>query len=263
MQALAFSTLGILGALGISLRWNWWRPAKSGIPVLMYHKIGDPPRGSLQRSLWVSNRRFAWQMKKLRDWGYESVTFSDIKRGYIASKPVIITFDDGYENQTMNALPILQEFKMKAVFYIVAEAIGRDNFWHDPAKETRIPMMSVKDLKGLVAAGMEIGSHAMTHSKMNAIPFERAREELFASKKFLEELLNVPMLSFAFPYGLGEDVPDLVRAVHEAGYEWVLGVHAGIWHPAQSYAPLPRIFVRGDDAKFDFCLQITRGRSRL
>ena len=258
-----FSGAALLGALGFSLRWNWWRPAKKGIPVLMYHKIGDPPRGSQQKSLWVSTVQFEWQMKILRDKGYQSVTFYDVRENKLPSKPVLITFDDGYLNQKMNAAPILERYGMKGIFYAVANAIGRDNFWHDPAKEARQPMMTAEDLKELRRLGHEIGSHAMTHSRMDALPFETARQELVESKKRLGELLGVEVVSFAFPYGKGEDAPELVEAARQAGYGWILGIHSGIWDTKDGARPLPRIFVRGDDAKLDFYLQLSRGRSRV
>lgn len=257
------TTAASLAVLGFSLRWNWWRLPKKGIPVIMYHKIGIPPVDSKQKYLWVSQERFDWQLATLKAKGFECVTFADIKKGKLPAKPVMLTFDDGYLNNRTEALPILQKHGMRGVFYIVTEAIGRDNFWHNPDSEIRIPMMGESDLRVLLDAGQEIGSHTLTHTRMTTLSPEKAREELAASKKKLETMLGVPMLSFAFPYGNGEDNADLVKAAHDTGYEWVIGIHSGIWDGKDAYNPLPRIFAKGGEAKLDFHLQLSRGRSRL
>lgn len=262
-------SLGLLGvaagaaSLGASLRWNWWRLPKDGIPVLMYHKIGDPVATSRQKSLWVSAERFEWQMKYLKEHGYQSVTFKDLTKGEMPSKPVVITFDDGYLNQYELAFPIMRRWGQKGVFYVVANAIAKDNYWHDPAQEPRIPMMNLAQIKEILQAGMEIGSHTMNHRRLLSIPREEARQEIRQSKISLEKLLEEPMVSFAFPYGNGEDEGDLVSACGDAGYRWAIGIHAGIWDGPGQSGVVPRVFVRGDDIKIDFYLGLSRGRSRM
>ncbi|MEK7288213.1 MAG: polysaccharide deacetylase family protein [Elusimicrobiota bacterium] len=251
------------GVLGVSLRWNWWRWPKNGIPVLMYHKIGASAPGSRQKSLWVSAERFEWQMKYLAERGYESVTFKDLSSGCLPPKPVMITFDDGYLNQYETAFPIMRRWGQRGVFYVVANGVGRENYWHNPVEEPRIPMMNSDQIKELVRAGMEIGSHTSNHHRLGGLSREEARLEIEDSKKRLEELTGEPMVSFAFPYGNGEDDPGLVEAVFGAGHRWVIGIHAGIWDHRRLRRVVPRVFVRGDDFKIDFYLGLTRGRSRF
>ncbi len=264
MIAEILGLAGVLAAAGFSARWNWWRPTKVGIPVLMYHKIGHPPKESRQKSLWITPEVFDWQLNCLKARGYQTVTFADLRNKRLPAKPVILTFDDGYLNAYTDALPVLKRNGMRGVFYIVSGAIGRDNFWHDPEKEHRIPMMSLENIKAMMAAGMEMGSHALTHRRLAAMSLEEAEKEIVESKKSLEKVLNTEMLSFAFPYGNGEDVAELVDMSFKAGYGWVLGIHGGIWSANGAKAePMPRIFVRGDDTKFDFYLQLRSGRSRL
>ena len=264
MIAETLAVLGGLSLIGVSLRWNWWRLAKAGIPVLMYHKIGIAPKESQQKSLWVTPERFNWQLNYLKAQGYTAVTFADLKNNSLPVKPVILTFDDGYLNAYTDALPILKRHSMRGVFYVVYEAIGRENFWHDSQKEQRIPMMNLENIKTMMASGMEMGSHALTHRRLAAMPLEEAKKEIVESKQSLEKLLNTEMLSFAFPYGNGEDVAEIVKISFDAGYRWVLGIHGGIWRVNDSQArPMPRVFVRGDDTKLDFLLQLRSGRSRL
>ena len=75
--------IGVLAAVGavaaaLSARWNWWRPAVSGgMPVLMYHKIGDYPPGSELKKLWVTTADFRKQLEYPRYHGYTAVDFRD------------------------------------------------------------------------------------------------------------------------------------------------------------------------------------------
>ncbi|MEK6544644.1 MAG: polysaccharide deacetylase family protein, partial [Elusimicrobiota bacterium] len=184
MTPLASGSLIVLFMAGVaaSLRWNWWRPAKSGIPVLMYHKIGVPPSGSKLESLWVSRERFTWQMRWLKDHGFTAVTFADLARGVQAVKPVIITFDDGYKNQYSEGFTILRSLDMKGVFYIVTDTLGKENLWHDPESETLLPMMQESEVRAIAQNGHEIGSHTLSHQRMESLTPEQVVKQLTESK---------------------------------------------------------------------------------
>jgi peptidoglycan/xylan/chitin deacetylase (PgdA/CDA1 family) len=256
---------------GLSARWNWWRPKKEGIPILMYHKIGDPPAGSKLGSLWVSAKKFRKQMAYLSDEGWHPIVFKDLyahwdKGAPLPPKPVLITFDDGYLNNYTEAFPILRDFGFRATLYVVVQTIGWDNRWHDPASETRIPMITWPQLKELQKAGWEIGSHTMNHPRLHKIELKEVARELEKSRAVIGEVLGEAPDSFAYPYGAGEEVPEIVQAVKTAGYRTAVTVHAGKWTIEQMKERpfnLPRPFVRGDENLFDFHLNLTRGRCRF
>lgn len=262
------AVVGTLAALGASARWNWWRPQAGGVPILMYHKVGDPPPGSQLKKLWVSIPQFRRQMEYLKSRGYTPMTLREIgekesRREPIPSSAVVITFDDGYKNNHGNAFPILKEFGYKAVVYLVVNAIEKDNFWHDPASETRIPMLSWQEAAEMQAYGIEIGSHTMNHPRLSNLAPEKAREELQLSKRAIGERLGLEPVSFAYPYGNGQDNPAIQAMAREAGYQTAVSVHSGKGDFQNARYCLKRIFVRGDDFDFDFHLNMTRGRSRL
>lgn len=259
---------GGLALLGISARWNWWRFPANGLPVLMYHKVGVPPEGSRLKKLWVSVSEFRWQLGYLKRRGYEPLTLrqvADKMEEGIALPPngVVITFDDGYRNNFENALPVLQEFGFPATIFIVVNAVGLDNFWHDPATETRLPMLGWKEIGSLQEAGWDIGSHTLAHPRLTRLSLDDAKKEIVHSRRILGEKLGLPPVSFAHPYGDGADNREIRRLIQEAGYQTACSVHRGKANVSEAPFCLKRIFVRGDDTRWDFHLNLTRGQSRF
>ncbi|HRY30096.1 MAG TPA: polysaccharide deacetylase family protein [Elusimicrobiota bacterium] len=253
-----------LSALGVSARWNWWRPAAEGLPVLMYHKVGDPPPGSRLKKLWVSVAKFRRQMEYLKTHGYQPATFAELAEDPARfSRPVVLSFDDGYLNNYQNAFPLLREFGFRAVVFLVVDAIGKDNFWHDPRNEVRIPMLSREQILEMQAAGVEFGSHTFSHPRLSRLDDAAARREIIESRRALEVLLGRAPVPFAYPYGDGQDEPRLWKIVEEAGYRWACAIHQGKARPEKNPYSLRRIFVRGDDGLWDFHLNLTRGRARF
>ncbi|MBI4669707.1 MAG: polysaccharide deacetylase family protein, partial [Elusimicrobia bacterium] len=181
-----------LGVLGASTRWNWWRLPKKGIPVLLYHRIGNPPAGSCQKSLWVNTKRFDWQMGYLQDYGYTSVNFHDLAQGRLPMKPVIITFDDGYLNQYTGAYPVLKRRGMTGVFYIVADAVGKENSWHDTEEEPRQMLMSLdigkSVLVGLTRKAQYRIQECMLNLLFSTLPME---EEIRHFQELIQQMILI------------------------------------------------------------------------
>lgn len=257
--------------LALSARWNWWRPSKPGITILMYHKIGEPPPGSKLKKLWVSSDMFRQQMTYLQKNGYTPILFKDIyacwdKQTPLPKKPVLITFDDGYANNYELAAPILKNFGFPATLFVVVQTVGWDNKWHDPASETRIPMVSWAQLKEMKAAGWEIGSHTMNHPRLPKIELKNVSIEMEKSRAVITEFLGECPDTFAYPYGAGEDDETIRNKAKEAGYRIAVGVHPGKWTVdrfRESPFNLPRVFVRGGENMFDFHIQMNSGKSRF
>ncbi|MFN0117903.1 MAG: polysaccharide deacetylase family protein [Elusimicrobiota bacterium] len=271
MIGIVLSVIGILVFLGLSARWNWWRIPKKGIPILMYHKIGNAPEGSQLKKLWVSNEKFEAQMEYLKKQGYSPIVFKDLyqywdKNVSLPEKPILITFDDGYANNYENAFPILKKYNFPATLFVVVQTVGWDNKWHNPESESRIPMVSWNQLKELKDAGWEIGSHTMNHPNLPKLPLKEVSVEMEKSRSVIGEFLGETPDTFAYPYGAGEDDEQIRKKAQEAGYRIAVGVHAGKWtldNFKKSPFNLPRVFVRGEENLFDFCLQLSRGQSRF
>ncbi|MBI4061799.1 MAG: polysaccharide deacetylase family protein [Elusimicrobia bacterium] len=266
--------LAILGAAaaGASARWNWWRPAVSGgLPVLMYHKIGDYPPGSKLKKLWVAAADFRRQLEYLRDHGYAAVglrDWRDAEKGVrpLPPKPVMITFDDGYMNNYDFAFPLLKEFGMKSCVFLVYETVGKHNGWHDPKTEPWLRMLTWSQIREMRDSGLvEFGSHTMRHRNLAELPLDEVKWELAESKLRLEDRLSCEMLGFAYPYGSGAYKADVRRAALEAGYRFDFSIKQGIssipWNREKE--AVKRLLIRGDDGMFDFHLNLTRGKARF
>lgn len=174
--------------------WAWQEPGLVIAPILLYHHIAD--NGDWNR-YYVSIDNFRQQMQALHDWGYASITPSElvdvlVNGGELPQRPVVITFDDGNMDVYANAYPIMQEMGYVGAFYIVGNRMGADGF------------VGVEQLSEMIAAGWEVGSHSMTHADLTA-DHDIVREEILQSRLDLEEALSVTVSTIAYPFGLVDD----------------------------------------------------------
>jgi len=209
-----------------------------GLPVLMYHKIDSVPRETRDPFLYVSPTRFGEQLQLLTERGYSSVALDAVQTVTDnRARQVVITFDDGSESVFKNALDLLARHRFRAIQFIVAGLIGKRNDWDIAKGEAPDLMMDESQIRQWLAAGHEIGSHTSTHPNLKRVPLAQAREEIFGSKKKLEDTFGVPVRHFCYPSGKWNDpVRDLVG---EAGYLSACTVEFGV-----NTAATPRFALR-------------------
>ena len=268
-ELLSFAA--VFGAALPSVRWTWWRGTIPGLPVLAYHKIGNPPPGSKLKELWVTPEKFRSQISWLNTHSYTAILFSDLLKAHKGEKPVpkkavLITFDDGYENNYTHAYRILHEFGAKGNVFVVYNTIGKVNLWHDPETEPWVEMAGLPMLKEMQDSGiMEFGSHTMNHPNLEKLPPEDAAWEITESKKQLEAALGREISAFAYPYGAGAYAPSLRASVIKAGYIFDFSFKQGKtrWPWNRNSGPIDRLFIKRGDNNLDLKLQLERGASRL
>ena len=171
--------------------WVSQGPDAVKVPILMYHHVEVAPIVSNFR---VSASKFEDELRLLHDWGYTTITttmlVNAIQQGAeLPPRPIILTFDDAWEDNYTVAFPIMKKYGFTGVLYIPYTYIGAEG------------CLTADQLKEMVAAGWEIGSHSLSHPDLNTMPQERLRAEIVDSRKKLEGLLGVPILTFAYPYG--------------------------------------------------------------
>jgi peptidoglycan/xylan/chitin deacetylase (PgdA/CDA1 family) len=158
---------------------------------------------------------FREQMEFLVAAGYQTVSVSDVARAIrvgaeLPANPIALTFDDGNADTFDLAYPILDSMDLRGVAYVVANRTGAEGF------------MSETDLQALSAAGWEIGSHSMSHVDLTQGGPTLWRQEILASRLDLEAVLGVPVLSFAYPFGMS--TPEIIAKVAEYGYDSAAGL---------------------------------------
>lgn len=202
-------------------------------PVLLYHQISDEGNGN---RYYVTVEDFREQMQILRDFGYQTITPSDlvnvlIHGGELPVRPVVITFDDGYLSMYQNAFPIMHEMGFVGALYIY---VGRlDSVDH----------VNVDQLIEMVDSGWEIGSHSMSHADLidnsSIAPYE-----LFQSRLTLEDAIEGPVVTFAYPYGRADNY--IRGMIGEYGYIAGMGLGPSWEHTIDTITYLSRIEVQSD-----------------
>lgn len=234
--------------------------ADNTIPILLYHKIGRAPPGALVRGHYVSLGMFRRHLAYLKDRGYESISLSDVVRSDrpLPFRPVVITFDDGYRCLYEEALPALVEFGFGAVVFMVAGALGGANTWEQAVGDVAEPLLGLEQMREMQTAGIEFGSHTMGHPHLTALPREKARREIVESRRLLEDRLEAPCRSFAYPYG---DYDAGVRElVDEAGYEAACTTRRAAARRTDDRLELPRINIRRYNVTARFAYKLWRAR---
>jgi len=198
--------------LTLEPQWYLQGPGEVVVPILIYHHVDLSPSNN---TYYIPPLEFEKQMYLLREWGYTTISVemlvTAIKQGaMLPPKPIILTFDDGTRSTFTNALPIMQKYNLIGTSYVVYNYIGVDN-----------NHMDVDQIRALAAAGWEIGSHSISHVDLTQHP-ERERDEIVDSRHKLESLLNVPIQSFAYPFGTYDR--SSVDYAHFAGYHAAMGL---------------------------------------
>ena len=212
------------------------------IPILMYHSIESMPRTTIMRSLHVPPKKFKFQMWMLKILGYKGLSLSQLKPyldGKKHGKVVGITFDDGYQNNLINAAPVLNKYNFTATCYIVSDSIGISNEWDLDNKITQRPLMSESEIKKWISLGMDIGAHTKTHADLTVISNQKAQEEIVDCKIELETKFKVLVNDFCYPFGrFNETISSITR---EAGYHSATSMIRGRANEQSSRFMLPRI----------------------
>ena len=213
------------------------------ISILMYHQVGDfaPMRG--HRSTYCHHRRFAAQMAYLHRFGYRVLGMDEVLRCLSGERPippraVALTFDDGYENFYEYAYPALQRYGFPAIVYLIADLIGRDAEWFAADGRATPPLMTAERIRQLHKAGIDFGSHGLSHVKLAEVDRGRMREEIVHSKSRLEALLDEEVRHFCYPYGSHD--PDVVAAARSAGYASAVTCVRAAASPGMDLLALPR-----------------------
>lgn len=292
------------------------------LAILMYHRV--LPRPDPLRPWDVDTHTFDWQMRLLASY-FNVLPLTEAARcvqdGTLPARAVSITFDDGYADNLLLALPILQKYQLHATFFIASGFLDGGRMWNDTVIETfaRAPgtllsltslglgdypldnvaqrfaavkevlgkikyrstqervaltdamaalvaqelprdlMLTTAQLRALHASGMEIGAHTVNHPILARTSPQEAEYEIVQSRRGLQELLDDPIATFAYPNGRpGADYEKAhVGMVRDAGFASAVSTAWGTARRGMSPFQLARI-APWDTTPARFGLRIVR-----
>ncbi len=201
------------------------KPCIYSLPVLLYHRIVNKDSIIGKHKIYVFAKNFRKQMKYLKDNGYQTITFYDIKKNPEMDlyKKVIITFDDGYVDNYELAFPILKEYGLKALIYLVTKI--NHNAWGVKEGEPKIDMMHAEQVKEMSDYGIEMGGHTQNHVNLLQLDSDEQLIEIKGSKEDVEAITKKEAISFAYPFGgIDENIKLITK---QAGFDFAVSTNTG------------------------------------
>lgn len=192
--------------------------------TLLYHIINR----TVDDKIAISEEAFEAQLHHLHTCGYTVISLEQataILKGTSPAPPraVLLTFDDGYEDNFSTALPLLQTYGMVATLFVVSAYVGHNNRWN-PKAGYDVRHMTWNQLHLWQQAGCSIGGHSHTHLCMTRLHTVELYDEVIYNKYVLEERLHTPVTAFSYPYGAFN--PEVQQVVSEH-YELAFAVDNG------------------------------------
>lgn len=216
------------------------------VPILMYHYIRPKPgpEDPLGQSLSVEPQEFAREMDWLAEHGFTTLTlaeYGEARAGHhlLPSRPVVLTFDDGYRDFYTNAWPILLAQHFKATVFVITGVVGSPQYmtWD---------MLRELDRSGLV----EVAGHSVHHLDLTQLNASALVSEVTGCAHDITQELGHSPVSFAYPAGRVNDA--VVSAVRAAGFQFAVTTKPGAADAFDPLCLLPRLRVRGDATLDEF-----------
>ncbi len=224
-------------------------PGHATVPILMYHVINPPIRRAPYPGLYVSRPEFAAQMQALKKAGWHAITLNQLganwSRGLSLGpgRPIVLTFDNGYQSQYTNALPVLRRLGWVGVENLQLSGL--------PPSQGGL---STSQIRGLLSAGWELDTQGMSHADLVTLGAAQLRYQVDVARELLRRRYGVPVNWFAYPSGHYD--PAVISAVRAAGFEGSTTVVSGWASRLDDPYRLPRLRVLGGTTAAELLSQI-------
>jgi peptidoglycan/xylan/chitin deacetylase (PgdA/CDA1 family) len=183
----------------------------------------------------------------------------DLQAGRPTDRYVALTIDDAYEDFFTLGYPILRELRVPATLFVPTGSIGGEISWGD-MPQTRLRVMSARQLRELDSELITIGSHSVDHRVLAGLGDASLDIEVRRSKEELEQLLGRAITLFAYPFGLlSTYTTDTIEAVRLAGYRAAVSARWGTYVAPHDLFELRRIYFHRDDTRADILDKLAGG----
>ncbi|HIV85629.1 MAG TPA: polysaccharide deacetylase family protein [Candidatus Monoglobus merdigallinarum] len=160
-----------------------------GIPVLMYHCVSEAPRGG-DENLYCRPAQIEEELVYLNKNSYTTLFATEYEQAYSVSKPVILTFDDGYEDNYTELFPLLKEYNVKATIFVVSSYVDTEGY------------LSSAQIREMVDSGLvSVQSHTSGHVELTGLGKEELQEELRRSCAELAKITGRNVTAISYPGG--------------------------------------------------------------
>ena len=211
-------------------------------PILFYHNIGHENYKSFS-----TVDEFDYQMNYLNSNGIKNIDCNNLDD---ETGGFCITFDDGYEDNLIYALPILKKYNLTATCFIVPKSIGKTNVWD----QHQFKLMDSYQIKEWIDEGMSIGSHSFSHQNLTKIKNNELKTEIDGSKKYLEDKFQLYISNFCYPYGKYNQI--VINEVKKSEYKKAFTTNRGLYNSTKSNNfELNRVSVNRGISNFKFWLK--------
>jgi peptidoglycan/xylan/chitin deacetylase (PgdA/CDA1 family)/GT2 family glycosyltransferase len=230
-------------------------PRRRALRILAYHSISNSNINGFLKPYIIPPDEFERQIDALLGAGYEFVSVKEALQflggdGGLPRHPVLLTFDDCYQDLLDNALPLLQERGIPAVAFAVTRCIGGTNTWDVARGAPEMRLLDAKGLRKLVRAGVEIGAHSRTHKRLPKLSPAELADEVAGSVSDLQQLeFGCPQV---FSYPFGESNEAVRSAVRETGVLAAFIIAPGFVCVGQDPFQIPRIEIQRGDMGWRF-----------
>jgi peptidoglycan/xylan/chitin deacetylase (PgdA/CDA1 family) len=204
----------------------------------MYHVINAPPAGAPFPGLYVSPSELDAQVRALHEAGYRAVTMDQLLANWHEGvplpdgKPIVLSFDNGYQSQYTQALPILRRYGW----------VGVENLQLSGLPPSQGGMSEVQ-IRGLIAAGWELDTQGYSHAELTTLAPSALHYQVTVARETLKQRYHVPVNWFCYPSGHYDAA--VVAEVKAAGYVGSTTVIPGWASPVLDPFRLPRLRVLG------------------
>lgn len=222
--------------------------------MLNYHRVNDTLPVN---ELVVSTKTFEQQMAYLKEHNYKVIGLNQLlhelsphTRASVNPRTVLITFDDGFRDNYLNAFPVLKKYAFPAVIFLTTGMIDTDRKFKKYEAMPAPDMLNWKEIREMHNYGVEFGAHTVNHKLLTQVSLEEAKREIKDSAKLVNEFMGLRACGFCYPAGdNNETIRNLVK---EAGYTCAFTVKPGINKNGEDIFALTRTAVNGNDTLFDF-----------
>lgn len=236
---ILFSVIILLGAF-----YFFWIAPEYTVPILTYHMIGYE-----QGSLSVAPENFSKQMEYIKENGYAVITLDELVKGIQSKKrfkrnEVVITLDDGYQDNFKYAYPVLKKFSFPAIIFLVTDYIGNKKGF-----------LNWDEVRIMSKNNISFGGHTKTHFYLGDVLDDKvAWEQIAGPKKAIEQEIRAPVDYFCYPVGgFNERIKEIVK---EAGYKGACTTNRGLGKLNSDVYEIKRIKVTNSDVTIPFSFRL-------